>query len=67
MLPGKRKPPTGTHRQMVAVWEKDVSPNARALSEKDDKVRANRRFRRVTRERIRADAAKARLRAGPAG
>ncbi|MFZ2223137.1 MAG: hypothetical protein WAV26_00470 [Candidatus Deferrimicrobium sp.] len=32
-----------------------VSPNACVLSEKDDKARANRRFRRVTRERIRAD------------
>ncbi|MFA5810000.1 MAG: hypothetical protein WC935_06665 [Thermoleophilia bacterium] len=32
-----------------------ISPNACASSEKGDKVRANRKFRRVTRERIRAD------------
>jgi hypothetical protein len=31
-----------------------ISPNACASSEKRDKVRANRKFRRVTRERIRA-------------
>ena len=33
-----------------------VSPNACASSEKDDKARANRRFRRITRERVRAAA-----------
>lgn len=33
-----------------------VSPNACASSEKDDKARANRRFRRITRERVRTTA-----------
>lgn len=32
-----------------------ISPNACASSEKNDKARTNRKFRRVTRERIRAD------------
>lgn len=32
-----------------------VSSNACASSEKEDKACANRRFRRITRERIRAD------------
>jgi hypothetical protein len=31
-----------------------ISPIACASSEKDDKARANRRFRRVTRERLRS-------------
>jgi hypothetical protein len=36
-----------------SVKKVPVSPNTCASSEKDDKARANRRFRRVTRERIR--------------
>ncbi len=36
-----------------SVKKVPVSPNTCASSEKDDKAHANRRFRRVTRERIR--------------
>ena len=36
-----------------SVKKVPASSNACASSEKDDKARANRRFRRVTRERIR--------------
>lgn len=36
-----------------SVKKVPVSPNTCASSEKDDKARANRRFRRVTRERVR--------------